>query len=320
MVNPIMRIKWERVIGLIALLFVLVFIWRHSFFITSKEAFINADVRNICSPIFGQLDMQRLEPGIDLKRGEILFEVHNPRVGELQIYTEHYALKQRIESMSTDIRQDNISIAKLKADLIRNKELEKIGAVSKETIRNILYEINILRIGVKSKEELLIELKESEEGISAQLKLYENGSVNMPVNGVIWAVFRKNGDFVKVADTVLQVIDTDHIWVDAFFQEKDAKHLSLGSVVTVLSSDSKKKWEGKVIFVRKGRFSDDDISTLSNVAHPKKRDEEHIVSARIDVKWDTAYSPLDFYGYGKSVKVLANRGLSFSRLLVKNQN
>lgn len=320
MVNPIMRIKWERVIGLIVLLFALVFIWKHGLFITSKEAFINADVRNVCSPIFGQLEMARLEPGKNLDKGEILFEVHNPRIGELQIYAEHYALKQRIESMTTDIRQDNVSIAKLKADLIRNTELGKIGAVPKETIRDILYKINLLRIGVKSKEELLKELKESAEGIYAQLKLYENGIVNMPVNGVVWAVFRKNGDFVKTADTVLQVIDTDRIWVDAFFLERDAKYLSLGSVVTVVSSDSRKKWEGKVIFVRKGRFLDDDISALSNVARPKKRDEEHVVSARIEVKWDDTYSPLDFYGYGKSVTVSVNKGLPFGRLLVKNRD
>lgn len=320
MLNSRMKIKWERVIGLIILLFALIFIWRHSFFVTSKEAFINADVRNACSPIFGRLKMPGLEPGMSLNKGEILFEVHNPRIGELQIYAEQYELKQRIESMKTDIKQDNISIAKLKADLLRNEELGKIGAVPKETIRDILYKINLLKIGTQSKEKRFKGLKESAEGIYAQLKLYENGIVNMPVDGVVWAVFRKNGDFVKVADTVLQVIDTNRIWVDAFFQEKDAKYLSLGSVVTVVAGDSRKQWEGRVMFVRKGRFSEDDISALSNVARPKKKDEEHIVSTRIEVKWDSTYSPLDFYGYGKSVTVSINKGLPFGKLSVKNRN
>lgn len=315
MANPRLRIKGERVLGLAVLLLAVIFIWRHSFFITSLEAFINADVHNVCSPISGELRISDIVPGMTFNQGETLFELYNQRIGGLQIFTDYHDLKQRIDQIETDIRQDKVSVEKLEADLFRNEALIKIGGAARETVRGISYKIDLLKIGLLGKERRLKKLRESNEEIYAQLKLHENAVVHMPVEGVVWASFKKNGDFVITGDTVLQIIATNRIWVDAFFQESNAEYLSPGTAVSVTASDTKRQWEGKILFVRKGGFSGNDINNLNDVSRPKKKDERHLVSARIEVRWDIRPSPSDFYGYGKSVVVLIRKYPAIFRLL-----
>lgn len=314
MTNRIRRIKGERVLGLAVLLIAAVFIWRHSFFITSTEAFINADVHNVSSPIFGELKIPDIGPGKTFNKGDSLFEVYNQRIGGLPIFTDYYDFKHRIELIQAEIRQDEVSVTKLKADLLRNEALSKIGGITKEVVRDIYHKINLLKIGLLAKERRLIKLKESLEQISAQLKLHEKGRGVTSVDCVVWAILRKNGDLVNAGDTVMQIIDTNRIWVDAFFREKDAKHLLSQTAVTVIARDNQKRWEGKILFVRKGRFLEEDISILSDVARPKKRDEAHMVCARIEVNWDSLYSAQDFYGYGKNVTALIKKNRFFGRL------
>ncbi|MBU1366199.1 MAG: HlyD family efflux transporter periplasmic adaptor subunit [Candidatus Omnitrophica bacterium] len=84
--------------------------------------------------------------------------------------------------------------------------------------------------------------------IKSQLKLYQKDTVYMPIDGVIWNVFRKNGELVKTSDIVIQVIDANRIWVDAFFRKQDSKYLSPGTPVTIVIDNGDRQWQGKIRF------------------------------------------------------------------------
>ncbi|MBU0897436.1 MAG: hypothetical protein KKB76_07450, partial [Candidatus Omnitrophica bacterium] len=115
--------------------------------------FISADIRNIRSPIFGQLKMHDFKPGKTFIQQNVLFEVYNSRVGDLGIFGDYHNFQHRIDLVEMDIVQNGISIKKYEDDLQRNQRLQEIGGVAKEVVNDIRYALDSLRSELQNKED-----------------------------------------------------------------------------------------------------------------------------------------------------------------------
>lgn len=311
------NIKWERVVGLIILIAVSLFLWKYIRFIDSVEAFINTDIHNVCSPILGQLKMDDLKPGKSLVQQELLFEVYNPRVGELGIFSDYHQLQHRMELIEMDIAQDEISIEKYEIDLKKNQRLQKVGAVAKEVVDDIRYNLESLYSRLQNKKRQLEHLQENMQNIEFQLKLYQRDNIFMPNDGVIWNVFHKDGELVKKGDIVVQVIDANRIWVDAFFHRCYSDYLFPGLSVTIIDAADRHR-QGKILFIRQGKFLKEDIGLFYDIiVSPQKKGEEALVTVRIEMENDNIFSPEEFYGYGKNVIVRINKVNPLNELKIK---
>ncbi|OGX34714.1 MAG: hypothetical protein A3I43_04080 [Omnitrophica WOR_2 bacterium RIFCSPLOWO2_02_FULL_50_19] len=297
------KIKWERILGLIIISAALFYFYEHMVSVTSVDAFVNADVRNVYAPLFGHLKTNDLKPGQSFKRDELLFEVNNQYIGGVWIYSDYYNLQYRIGLLEMEIAEDQISVKKYEDDLERNEKLREVGGVAEETVKEIRYKLNVLNSGIESKKSQLSYLKESFQKLAAQLELYKKAIVHAPVNGVVWSVYRKDGEYVEAGSIVLQIIDKDNIWVDAFFDEKEAKYLSPGYVVTVIDDVHHKEWQGKISFSRPGQFLKDQHAPNDGVARPKRKEEKGLIAVRIEPIWTKVFSSKEFYGYGEKVTV-----------------
>jgi len=313
-----MRVRWERVIGLIVLVAVLAFLWERAVYVSSIEAFINADIRNILSPISGHLRMEGVQIGQVLEVNEKVLEVYNSRVGDLGVFSVYHSLQHSVELIKMEIEQANISIAKLGKDLNTNEKLEKVGGVAQKVVNDIRYRLDALRSEVASKQDQLVHLNKSIAAIEEQLKLYRKNEIFMPVKGVVWAVFQKDKDFVKAGDIILQFIDVSQLWVVAFFKEKDSRYISLGTKVTVQDEAGYRQWPGEVEFIRRGQFLKEDIEMFyDEIAKPTKMTQENYISALIKINPSRIFSPREFYGYGHRVKVIGEKQNIFYHILMK---
>lgn len=306
------NIKWERLVGFIILLVIAVTVWKRALYVTSADAFINAEVRGVYSLLFGQLKMEDIDPGESFKENEILFEVNNPHIGAVGIFTDYYNLQHRINLIEMEIAQEQISVKKYKDDLLRDEGLLKLGGVTKESVEETRYKLNMLNSEIENKNSQLTNLKESIQKTAAQLESLQSAMVRSPVNGAIWSVFHKNGEFVKAGDIILQVIDQDNVWVDAFFDEKEARYLSPGSSVTVIADTPERQWQGRIIFTRWGEFQNDQYILNDSIARPKLKAEKGLIAVHIKTEWNNAFPAKEFYGHGKKVIVRIKKHPQFS--------
>lgn len=65
-----------------------------------------------------------------------------------------------------------------------------------------------------------------------QRKIKESLVVS-PVNGVVVDVSRRQGEYVSDADFLISVLDSENIWIDAYFDEEALPYLKVGGMVSV---------------------------------------------------------------------------------------
>ena len=298
-------IKWERLAGILVLAVLAVFLWRWTVYVESVDAFIDADIRPVYAPIFGQLRMPDIRPGQVFHDGDILFSVHNPRVGSLGIFSEYQDFRQRLRRLEMEIALDGVTLARDIDDHKRMSSLAESGAATAASVRDLRYALDTLRLGIRHKERQAAQIKMSLYEMKKQLGLYEDAQVRMRGEGLVWNVAIKNDDMVKAGDVVAEMIGPKRIWVEAFFHAEDVTSLAAGMPASVKADGLGKEWPAKVAFVRRGMFNKEDAGASSgDVARPHKKGEEYLVAVRLELDdKDAGLDASQFYGYGSRVAV-----------------
>ncbi len=312
------QIKWERILGLGIIAVVIVFIGRQALYVTSQEAYIGASIQNLFSAINGELVMSSLEPGQSFAQEEKLFLVKNARIGKLAIFSDYHNLQHQMDIIQMDVERNDIYIDQYEKEWERNNYLNQLGGVSDQQVENLRHKLSALRSENKNKLEQLHHLRKSIKDVREQLDLNHQSAVFMPFDGVIWNVFKKQGDVVKEGDIVMQVINARKMWVDAFFSEKDASYVFPGQTTQVFSGEKKLIGEGKIVFVRQGEFFKEGMDMFyDSLSRPQKEGDSPFILARITLKSEQAFTAQEFYGYGKKVTVRIHKKNSRFYILSK---
>ena len=137
--------------------------------------------------------------------------------------------------------------------------------------------------------------------LKKQVELQQRAIVTMPFEGVAWAIPARNGAQLSIYETVAEVINPEQIWVDAFFHERHAEKLSVGSELEVQTPHGEFLGRGTVETVRGGvgRIPYEGVAAVNRGDDYTQRR----IAVRVKLKFGIPFQASQFFGVGRSVVV-----------------
>lgn len=268
--------------------------------IESEQAVINAEIMQIRTPINGVLEIGEVRPGMLLHKGAPLFTVQNPRFGDRESVAQFNALQNLVETVQSELTgaQHTVELAEIAA--ARSQRLYKAQLIARVEMENGKKNLAIAKKVVAAKTEQLARSRERAQEMEGQMALQKQSVITMPEDGLIWSIAGKTGENVESNKLVMEVINPARIWVDAFFTERHAEELKPGLPAAIRSLDGTASWRGELQSIRAGvgRMAYD-----TTVAVPPPEMAKRQVAVRVAAGWDRPFTPVEFYGVGRSVEV-----------------
>ncbi len=161
--------------------------------------------------------------------------------------------------------------------------------------------------------------------INRQLELNQQATIPSPTNGIVWSVESKAGEYVEPSTPILEVLNCQNRWVEAFFSERNAEKIYPGKPVKVrlLGAEADKVISGRVESVRAGSGR---VETGEDIAVPPPDSIRRQVAVRIKLDEITGQSPfvlaqnqeinstdvdsVQFCSVGRSTEVVFERGVN----------
>lgn len=140
--------------------------------------------------------------------------------------------------------------------------------------------------------------------IDQQLALAQIAPIVSPATGVVWSVPSPTGalgDHIEAGGTVVQLLDCNNLWVDAFVSERQVSTLQVGAQARVrfLSNRSGTWHAGTISSIRAGVGR---TETGDDVAVPPPELVRREVAVRVSLE-EVPLPPAEFCGVGRSVEV-----------------
>ncbi len=151
--------------------------------------------------------------------------------------------------------------------------------------------------------------------LQRDLSKQSQARLTSPVQGAVWSIDANSGDAVARQGSVLQLVNCDERWVEAFMQEKDADRMVAGTRVKVRSYyDGGHEWDGEVVTVRYGTGR---VTVGQYVVDPppevmRRQLPVRVATARIQVHWEQGDADAPLCNVGRSVEVLPGDGMRIS--------
>ena len=143
-----------------------------------------------------------------------------------------------------------------------------------------------------------------------ELAKQSQAGLTSPVQGAVWNIDANSGDAVTRQGAVLQLVNCEDRWVEAFFSEKDAARMAVGTRVKVRSYyEGSDEWDGVVTTVRYGTGR---VTVGQYVVDPppevmRRQLPVRVATARIQVDWGHDDNGAPLCNVGRSVEVLPNK-------------
>lgn len=269
--------------------------------ITSDNGVINTDIITLRNSIPGYVTFSpSIRPGTPIKEGSIIYTVENSRYGNIESVAQYYSLKNQLNSLTADIASLEIELIQHKKDYRRFVFLVATNSASTEQLEHIQTDLDRVNSLVKAKKQHVQETHKDLTDVVVQLKLFKTEEGRSLFQGVIWSVIARSGEYMASASSLLEIIDKNNVWVDAYFSEKHADNLKPHHPVTIKVIASGEEWEGKIEFIRAGVGR---IAFNSPVEIPPESFKERMVVARVSIDTPNTFSAQEFYGIGRSVRV-----------------
>jgi septum formation inhibitor MinC len=223
--------------------------------------------------------------------------------------TENEIAKAQQASAVVKEAQSKIELAKLQL------EATKAG-LQLEGTRTLSYpETRVLELDVE-----LTDLKEEERNLekqiqsiqsqlsitSKELQVQQNVLVLAPTTGVIWSIDSQPQEIVEANKSIIQLLNCQNLWIEAFINETDANKLVVGQEAQInLNNSSNVQWKGRVETIRAGTGR---VQVGQYVVEPppeiaRRQLPVRVATVRIKVDWQKTPRFDDFCLAGRSVNV-----------------
>jgi multidrug resistance efflux pump len=162
------------------------------------------------------------------------------------------------EQLSAVVQEAQSKIEQAKLSL----EATKVG-LQLDGTRTLNYsEIRVLELDAE-----LTDLQQQEKNLEKQIqsiqsqlfttnkefKDQQTDLVLAPMTGVIWSIDSQPQEIVKANQPIIQLLDCQNLWVDAFINETDTNQLAIGQKAEInLDNSSDVQWQGQIETVRAG--------------------------------------------------------------------
>ena len=110
----------------------------------------------------------------------------------------------------------------------KDQRLYDMGGIARIVLLESQKRYDNARDIVKSKEDQLVRTQARVKEMGEQSALQKKSVVTMPADGLVWTIAGKPGEQVDADHLVMEIINPDHIWVDAFFSERRVNELRPG--------------------------------------------------------------------------------------------
>ena len=205
--------------------------------------------------------------------------------------------------------QSKIELAKL------NLQATKAG-LQLEGTRTLSYpETRVLELDVE-----LTDLKQQEKNLSKEiqsiqsqlsisnkeLQTQQSVSVLAPTTGVIWSIDSQPQEIVEANKSIIQLLNCQNLWIDAFINETDANKLVVGQEAQIsLNNSSNVQWKGRVETIRAGtgRFEVGKYVVEPPPEITRRQLPVRVAAVRIKVDWQKTHKFDEFCLAGRSVNV-----------------
>jgi multidrug resistance efflux pump len=269
---------------------------------TSEQAYINGEITALRAPISGQLQIAT-SPGRVARSGETLFSVENTRFGNQEVSSQLNWATETAERLAAESEEASLrfkqqqEVYRIHEKLFEEQVLSRLALLEEQT------KLEVARTAMTNRQTLAAQAQTRCLKIKGQVELQRTGIVDMPFDGVAWAVPAKHGAEVSTRETVVEVLDPKRIWVDAFFAEKNISKLSVGTRVQVKTLDGALRCGGAIEWVRAGvgRISSEGNAAVNPGEYTKRR-----VAVRVKLDSECAFGSSEFYGVGRNVIVTAS--------------
>ncbi len=188
---------------------------------------------SITNPLGGYIKQTKLMPGMQIKKGEQIALMEDPRYIELQ---QNYL-----------IAKDKFQFAQL--DYQRQKDLNASQASSDKVMQQAQAEMNAQRITMHAlgQQLSLININPNtltHNTISRSIAIYS------PINGFVSNTYVNIGKYVTPSDVLFELIDPSDIHLNLKVYEKDLDKLEVGQrVVSFTNNNPSKKYEGEIVLI-----------------------------------------------------------------------
>lgn len=268
--------------------------------LTSERAYISAELTELRAPIDGQLLLEPVRPGTQISAGTVLFRVENLRYGNAGAMSQfswvrELAERLKVENEDAVVRyQQQERLFQIHEKLYREKLISALAFLEEET------KLALARTAMTNKQAQLGQAEARCWEVERQLALQKEAVVAMPFDGTAWSIAARNGAQVSTHESVLQIIDPERIWVDAFFDERHAGKFAVSTPVVVRTADGKGTWQGRVESIRGGvgRIPSENFAAGGQGESMRRR-----ISVRVKMDPPKLYDASQFFGVGRSVVV-----------------
>lgn len=249
---------------------------------------VDGDIIVIKSLVKGDLIKLPLKEGDKIGSDTLVAEVDTAKIRNSleKISIERSLILNRQESIKNRMELAVSNRNYLKKQYSRYKRLKKKNSVPGEKVEKLSVQLTEAVTTLKElKTSLLrteIELKKL-DNLEKDLSLtLEDHLMKSPVsNGLVLEKYLNRGETVNPGSPVLEILDTESLYVEVFLEETEVNKLKIGDTVKISADGLNKKYEGKITFFgKKAEFSPKYIIS-------EKERKNLLFKVKIDIKTGT---------------------------------
>ncbi|GAA4448911.1 efflux RND transporter periplasmic adaptor subunit [Rurimicrobium arvi] len=195
---------------------------------------------SVSVPLGGYLKTSQLLPGMQVRKGEVIAVMEDPRYVQLQ----------------QDYLQAKAKLQYSELDFERQRDLNQSQASSDKVMQQAQAERNSLRIQTTALAQQLRLININPERLNENT-ITKSISVYSPIDGFVSKVNVNIGKYVTPSDVLFELINPSDIHLNLKVYEKDVERLSIGQrLVAYTNANPEQKHSGEIILISRDISSD----------------------------------------------------------------
>ena len=247
----------------------------------TEDAYVSGNQVMVSAQVSGNISKINVDNMDPVQAGDVLLELDDTNAklsfeqaksnlanAVRQISQLNYTVKQ----LKSAVRANEITLTQAQGNLNRRVQLVKDGAIDKESFQHAKEAVELAKANLttsqnqlEANQALLLDgpLSEQPQIQSAVSNLkqawlnLERTKIRSPIKGYVARRNAQVGQAVSVGGTLMAVVTTDQMWLDANFKETQLTHMRIGQPVEIHFDlyGKDKTFNGKVVGIEMGTGS-----------------------------------------------------------------
>lgn len=259
----------------------------YSHYITTDDAYVDADRVAIGSKILGRISKEYAAEGDSVKKGMLLAEIDSTELNAQRNQTlasknQFIASAKQAEAKylldEESVKVQKINLQRASDDLTRAKAQNEGGVITKEQLEHIQKTYESAQAQMDAAQTQLVvsraqiaSSKAAIENADAQIGLTEaqlkNTRLYSPFDGVVARRWLLGGDIAQPGQSIFTITNDKQLWVIIFIEETNLQDIKIGQdAIFTVDAFSGVKFSGKVFYIGSNAASQFSLIPPSNAS------------------------------------------------------